>query len=192
MATYDDIKDDIKAYWQQVWDALQAIVAELNRGVRVDDKRLDTLYGEMRPLRPGEFACSFCDRTKESYNLVNGTIHTQTFEDMCAGERCPVLETCRRDARKWQIFQCFACIWYFKEGQYFPSEGNRYPLCQRSCAHFDDCEAEAPTDTVNFNDLSEEAKKTKLRYCLMEAYRVGTAGDFAGSAINSWGGQLSG
>jgi len=192
MATYDDIKDDIKAYWQQVWDTLKVIIGELDKGKPADSPSLNKIYENMRPLTPGDFACSLCDRTKEAYNLVKGTTHSQTFENMCKFEDCIALQTCRYDPRKWQCFQCFACIWYFREGQYFKNEGNRYPLCQRTCQNFTYCEANVPTDTVDFSDLSQEDKVAKLEICLYTLYAHCIADNWVDDYLTTFGVSING
>lgn len=188
MADYSDISNSVKQYWATAWSALGAIIRELDKGTAVNSSKLSKSYDDIRPQSPGEMACSLCDRTKEAYNLVHGTTHTQTFEEMCAGEGCPGLEPCRHDVRKWHAFIPLAAVWYFKEGQFYAGEGNRYPHCQSLCQDFAGCEAAAPTDAINFAPLSQEAKDIKQTRCLREIYRVGTEGGWVDAIIAAWTG----
>lgn len=187
MADYSDIKSDVTTYWETACTALTNIIRELDRGTPVDSKRLDSYYEDLRPVNPGEFRCSFCDRTKQSYNLVQGSTFSNTFEDMCVAEKCPALQSCRYDPIKHRCLTCIATIWYLKEGLYFDSEYQRHYRCSVACYNYEPCEEAAPTDIVDFKPLSEEAKKIKLKECLYELYCLAIESGWADTVISSWG-----
>lgn len=167
MADFSDLQSEVYYYWKQAGQALADIVAEVKKGTKANSKKLDKLFTSIRPFDISHFACSFCDRALQSYNAAHGTELAVTHRDVCYEAGCPAIPVCKEDNKKWEGFQCLSCVWYFKEGTLFRDEGNRYPLCEKWCKGFSQCEALVPTDTRLFAALTEEQKLVKLQFCLV-------------------------
>lgn len=167
MSIFSDIKQSVYDYWISVAIALKNVVELLKEGESPFSSRLDNLFEQMRPKGLNSFKCELCDRVIAEYNKKHKTSMTMVKAEMCYDLNCPGIPICKEEPRKWEVFQCLSCIWYFKEGAFFKDEGNRYPLCERWCKGFTQCEKEVPTDVTNFKELDYEQKEEKLKFCLI-------------------------
>lgn len=163
---YSNDRGDWIDFWVTGYWAAKAIVAALDEGKELDDPTIQAEAEKLRPPKLDHWECSFCTHVLEEYNKEHKTNETVTRRHICQWAKCPLYNLCKEDNRKWHVIQTLSCFWYFSEGLYFRNEGNRYPICQKLCPAFEECEAAVPTDTKEFKDLSEADKNEKTKFCI--------------------------
>jgi len=116
--------------------------------------------------------CATCMYQLKRAREIDPSIDMLTAQVCKEVVQCPTYNICHSDQKVqgWHLIRTTVYLWH--DSPLYKNEGNRYPLCERECPVFEECEQAYPTDTEQFTDLPREGKDIKVQKCLGQIERL--------------------